>query len=300
MTPSGDQTAGPPAAPAVLAGRYERRQLLGVGGMGQVYQGYDRALDRPVALKLLRPQFAADPVFVARFLREATAAARLSHANVVAVYDAGSDGQTHQTHFIVMELVRGRTLRQELDEHGPLPTQRAVAIVSAVAAALQAAHAQGLIHRDVKPGNVMLSDDGQVGQDGQVKVVDFGIARVADAAPITQTAALLGTPQYLAPEQAQGGPPDARWDVYALGVCLYELLTGSPPFAGGTRWPLPTGTSMRGRVRPASCGPTCRPGWSRWCSRQWPRTRGPDIRRRRRCGPTWCGPPPPIRRRSRR
>ena len=122
----------------------------------------------------------------------------------MAVYDAGSHGQTH---YLVMELIRGRTLRQELDEHGPLPAPRAVAIVSAVAAALQAAHAQGLIHRDVKPGNVMLTGDGQ---EGQVKVVDFGIARVADAAPITQTAALLGTPQYLAPEQAQGGPPDAR------------------------------------------------------------------------------------------
>jgi serine/threonine-protein kinase len=225
MTLSGDKTAGPSAPPALLADRYERRQLLGAGGMGEVYLGHDRLLDRNVAVKILRPQFIADPVFVARFLREATAAARLSHPNVVAIFDAGSDDETH---YIVMEHIQGRTLRQELDEHGPLPAEEAVAIGSAVAAALQAAHAQGLIHRDVKPGNVMLTDD------GRVKVVDFGIARVADAAPITQTAALLGTPQYLAPEQAQGSSLDARADLYALGVCLYELLTGSPPFADGT------------------------------------------------------------------
>jgi predicted Ser/Thr protein kinase len=205
----------------MLVGRYERRRWLGAGGMGQVYEGHDRLLNRPVAVKTLHAQFAHEPVRVGRLVREATAAARLNHPNVVAVYDAGSD---ENTHFIVMEYVPGRTLREVLDEQGPLAPERAATFASDIAAALASAHARGLVHRDVKPGNVMVTPT------GDVKVVDFGIARATDGAPVTQTAGLAGTPMYLAPEQVQGDSPDVRSDLYALGVCLYELLTGVPPF----------------------------------------------------------------------
>jgi eukaryotic-like serine/threonine-protein kinase len=207
----------------VLAGRYEIEGLLGQGGMARVFRGTDRVLGRTVAIKVLSPQFAGDDQFVTRFRREAQAAAALNHPNIVSVYDTGSQGDVH---FIVMEYVEGRTLRDAIRGDGPLLPQRAGEIGEAVARALASAHEAGLVHRDIKPGNIMLT------RDGEVKVMDFGIARTSTGDTLTQTAAILGTASYLSPEQAQGMTVDARSDIYSLGCVLYEMLTGRPPFAG--------------------------------------------------------------------
>src|SRR6266508_3609409 len=220
-TENHNQTMGP----RILAGRYEVGPLLGVGGMAEVYEGHDRLLARRVAIKVLLSQYAHDPAFLARFRREAQAAASLSHPNIVAVFDTGSQDDTW---FIVMEYVAGRTLRDVIRTEGALYWARAAEIAADVAGALSAAHARGVVHRDVKPGNVMLTTD------GKVKVMDFGIARASAAPSITQTAAVVGTAQYIAPEQAQGLEVDARTDLYALGCCLYEMLTGQVPFTGPT------------------------------------------------------------------
>jgi serine/threonine-protein kinase len=179
-------------------------------------------LGREVAVKVLSPPYAADPGFVARFEREARHVAGLSHPRVVTVFDCGVDGTTP---FIVMELAAGRTLRQVLDEAGPLPPGEAAGIAAAVCEALAAAHAAGLVHRDIKPANIVLSG-------GQVKVLDFGIARPADPAAATRTQAVLGTAAYLSPEQASGGRAGPASDLYALGCVLFEMLTGAPPFTG--------------------------------------------------------------------
>jgi eukaryotic-like serine/threonine-protein kinase len=211
--------------PQVLLGRYEVGRLLGAGGMAEVFEGRDRLLARRVAIKVLQAQFARDPSFLIRFKREAQAAASLSHPNIVAVYDTGTEDGTH---FIVMEYVEGRTLKDVIRAEGPLYPQRAAEICSDVCAALVAAHARGLIHRDIKPGNVMLTPD------GKVKVMDFGIARATTSETITQTAAVVGTAQYISPEQAQGQTVDYRSDLYSLGCCLYEMLTGTVPFTGAT------------------------------------------------------------------
>jgi eukaryotic-like serine/threonine-protein kinase len=211
--------------PNVLIDRYEVGRLLGAGGMAEVYEGRDRLLARRVAIKVLLSQYARDPAFLARFKREAQAAASLSHPNIVAVYDTGvQDG----TNFIVMEYVEGRTLRDLLRIGGPPPPERAAGIAADVCNALAAAHARGLIHRDVKPANVMLTPD------GTVKVMDFGIARATTSETITQTQAVIGTAQYISPEQAQGQTVDFRSDLYSLGCCLYEMLTGVVPFTGAT------------------------------------------------------------------
>ncbi|HYZ11039.1 MAG TPA: Stk1 family PASTA domain-containing Ser/Thr kinase [Actinomycetota bacterium] len=207
----------------VLAGRYEIGSLLGQGGMARVFKGTDRVLDRTVAIKVLSPQFADDEQFVSRFRREAQAAAGLSHANIVGVFDTGDQGDVH---FIVMEYIEGRTLRDVIRGEGPLMPERAAEIGEAVARALSSAHQTGLVHRDIKPGNIMLT------RDGQVKVMDFGIARTSTGDTLTQTAAVLGTASYLSPEQAQGLTVDARSDIYSLGCVLFEMLTGRPPFAG--------------------------------------------------------------------
>ncbi|HYH28742.1 MAG TPA: protein kinase, partial [Actinomycetota bacterium] len=187
--------------------------------------GTDTVLERSVAVKVLASQFAGDEEFVERFRREARASAGLNHPNIVSVFDTGSDDGTH---FIVMEQVRGRTLASILDEKAVLPPERAAAIASTVARALGAAHSQGLVHRDIKPGNVLITDA------GEVKVTDFGIARAASGTSITMTGAILGTASYVSPEQAQGGVVDARSDVYSLGCVLYEMLAGRPPFTGAS------------------------------------------------------------------
>jgi eukaryotic-like serine/threonine-protein kinase len=211
--------------PHVLLDRYEVGRLLGAGGMAEVFEGRDRLLARRVAIKVLQAQFVRDPSFLIRFKREAQAAASLSHPNIVGVYDTGTEDGTH---FIVMEYVDGRTLKDVIRAEGPLYSERAAEICADVCGALIAAHARGLIHRDIKPGNVMLTPD------GKVKVMDFGIARATTSETITQTAAVVGTAQYISPEQAQGQTVDYRSDLYSVGCCLYEMLTGTVPFTGAT------------------------------------------------------------------
>ncbi len=210
----------------LLDGRYKISGRLAQGGMAVVYSAFDTRLDRPVAVKIMHPALAADEDFVGRFRREAKAAAKLSNPHVVAVTDQGQDGDVI---FLVMELVEGRTLREVLREAGRLDETEALGFMIPVLEALAAAHRAGLVHRDVKPENVL------VAHDGTVKVGDFGLARAVDASPLTATAGLLlGTVAYLAPEQVARGVADARADVYACGVMLFELLTGAPPFQGSS------------------------------------------------------------------
>ncbi len=230
---------------SVLGDRYRLEARIGAGGMAEVYRGFDPVLNRTVAIKILLPQFARDASFVERFRREAQAAARLNHPNIVGVYDTGADDGTQ---FIVMEFIEGRTLADFLAAgRRPTPVQ-AAEISQRICGALAAAHAQGVIHRDIKPGNVMVT------RDGTVKVMDFGIARITtgvETAP--QTSAVLGTASYLSPEQAQGGPLDARTDIYSLGAVLYELLTGRPPVHRGVAGGRGLQAGERG-ARPAEPG----------------------------------------------
>ncbi|MDR3202527.1 MAG: Stk1 family PASTA domain-containing Ser/Thr kinase [Bifidobacteriaceae bacterium] len=220
--------------PRTLAGRYEVGDLIGRGGMAEVHVGRDKRLGRTVAIKMLRSDLARDPAFQARFRREAQAAASLNHPDIVAVYDTGEDvstagaGQTARSPFIIMEYVEGHTLRELMRDGAALPINEAIDITIGVLSALQYAHHAGIVHRDIKPANIMLT------AAGQVKVMDFGIARaLADtAATMTQTQAVIGTAQYLSPEQARGETVDARSDLYSTGCVLYELLTGRPPFVG--------------------------------------------------------------------
>ncbi len=209
----------------LFAGRYELVRSLGGGGMSEVYLARDRLLSREVAVKVIRPELAAEERSLARFRREARAAASLSHPGIVAIHDVG----VHQdAPFIVMERVEGRTLGQVLHDEGRLSPDRVAEIGSAVARALAAAHAAGIVHRDVKPGNIMLTES------GQVKVLDFGIAHAARWTPLTEGPVIHGTAEYMSPEQIRGQGIDPRTDVYALGAVLYELLSGHPPFHGET------------------------------------------------------------------
>ncbi|WP_457254402.1 Stk1 family PASTA domain-containing Ser/Thr kinase [Pedococcus sp. P5_B7] len=220
------------SAPRLLGGRYEVGELLGRGGMAEVHLGHDTRLSRPVAIKMLRSDLARDTQFLHRFRREAQSAAGLNHASIVAVYDSGEDhaietgGASVPVPYIVMEFVEGRTLRELLNASSPLDPAEAARITEGVLDALAYSHRMGIVHRDIKPANVM------IGPQGQIKVMDFGIARaVADAnATMTQTQAVIGTAQYLSPEQAQGHHVDARSDLYSTGCLLFELLTGRPPF----------------------------------------------------------------------
>ncbi|MDK2784212.1 MAG: eukaryotic-like serine/threonine-protein kinase [Bacillota bacterium] len=207
----------------LLAGRYELMETIGAGGMAVVIKARCTLLDRLVAIKLLRDQYAANQEFLDRFQREARAAARLSHPNIVSIYDVGQeDGKQ----FIVMEYVPGRNLKDYLRAEGPLPPRTVAEIGRQIAAALFHAHQRGIIHRDIKPHNILITPE------GQVKVTDFGIARAAAASSLTETGVVLGSVHYFSPEQARGAAVDARSDIYALGVVLYELLTGKLPFEG--------------------------------------------------------------------
>ena len=207
----------------VFSNRYEIERELAQGGMAEVYLGHDRLLDRPVAVKALFPEYAREPSFVERFRREAQAAANLNDQNIVGIYDWGQEAGTY---FIVMEYVEGRSLRDLIRSEGPLDATQASEITAEIASALAFAHRSGVVHRDVKPGNVLLT------RAGTVKVTDFGIARAGTGDGLTQTGSVMGTATYFSPEQAQGLPVDGRSDVYSLGVVLYEMVTGVVPFTG--------------------------------------------------------------------
>ena len=208
-----------------MIGRYRIEELLGTGAMGEVYRAHDPEIDRPVAIKVVRPELIAGSgaeQWLQRFRREARAAGRRSHPNIVAIFDIGDDDGRP---FLAMEFVDGRNLDAILKESGRLDPERGVAIIAQVLSALGFAHESGIVHRDVKPSNIMVL------QNGQVKVADFGIARI-DASDLTIVGDLLGTPAYMAPEQLSGTPVDYRTDLFAAGVILFEMLTGVKPFRG--------------------------------------------------------------------
>ncbi len=212
------------AEPELYSGRYELLRHLARGGMAEVYLARDHLLDRPVAVKVLFAEYARDEAFVERFRREAKAAANLNHPNIVAVYDWGEENETY---YIVMEYVEGQSLRDLIHDEGTLLPERAAEISADVAAALGYAHRHGVVHRDVKPGNILITPQ------GQVKVTDFGIARAgAGDHHLTRTGMVMGTATYFSPEQAQGSDVDPRSDVYSLGIVTYEMVAGEPPFAG--------------------------------------------------------------------
>ena len=210
----------------IMNDRYEMQQRIGRGGMADVYLARDILLDRLVAIKVLFPEFATDPAFVERFRREAQSAGNLNHPNIVSVYDWG---RSNNTYFMAMEYVPGRTLAEALADVGQINATKAAEVGIEVAAALSFAHRNNVVHRDIKPGNIL------IGSNGQLKVADFGIARALGSAAdsnLTQVGAVMGTAAYLSPEQAQGGQPDPRSDLYSLGIVLYEMVAGHPPFSG--------------------------------------------------------------------
>jgi serine/threonine protein kinase len=210
----------------LLGGRYQVGELLGYGGMAEVHRGRDLRLGRDVAIKMLRTDLARDATFQERFRREAQNSAALNHPAIVAVYDTGEEISStgEKLPFIVMEFVSGHTLKEVLAQEQRIQPRRALEMIADICAALEFSHRHGIIHRDIKPGNVMIT------QNGQVKVMDFGIARAlaSGATTMTQTSAVIGTAQYLSPEQARGESVDARSDVYAAGCVLFELLVGHP------------------------------------------------------------------------
>jgi hypothetical protein len=213
-------------------GKYEIQAEIGKGGMGVVYQGYDPLLDRKVAVKVLAPHLVREPGYVERFLREAQSAARLKHAGIVTIYDVGHDQSGRDIaspfkgdwYYIVMEYLEGQTLAQILRQRGALPNDQVIAILRRLGEALDYAHHYGLVHRDVKPGNIVID------AAGHATLTDFGVARAAGRATLTRAGTLLGTPQYMSPEQAQGEGVDHRTDIYSLGVVAYEMLAGQTPY----------------------------------------------------------------------
>ncbi len=215
----------------MLANRYEVGDLIGAGGMADVFQGRDTRLSRPVAIKILRSDLARDPAFLARFRREAQAAAGLNHPAIVSVYDTGEERtESGVLPYIVMEQVNGKTIREVIRSGERLPITRAISVIRGILEALEYSHRNGIVHRDIKPANVMITNG------GDVKVMDFGIARALDDASATVTHAwtVVGTANYLSPEQARGEAADSRSDIYSVGCLLYELITGRPPFLGDT------------------------------------------------------------------
>ncbi len=211
----------------LISGRYRLIAPLGEGGMATIWRAVDEQLDREVAVKILRPQFSSDPGFAARFKQEARSAGGLSHPNIVSVYDYGTDGADGEQ-YIVMELVDGRDLSTILRDRGSLSVDDSVRIAIGVASALEVAHRKGIVHRDVKPGNILITDG------GDVKVTDFGIARAVAEASMTVTGTTLGSVHYFSPEQARGDEVTGASDVYSLGIVLFEMLTGRRPFEADT------------------------------------------------------------------
>src|SRR5476649_918614 len=211
------------ARDSMVAGRYRIESRLGSGGMSTVHLAFDERLERYVAVKLLAEHLASDPAFVSRFQREALAAARLIHPNIVQVYDSGLDDYRDQ-HYIVMEYIDGQSCAEILRDRGWLPTEEALPIILGACAGLDYAHRKGVVHRDVKPGNLLL------GPDSTVKLADFGIAKATEQSSITQVGSVLGTAAYLAPEQARGEEAGASADIYALGVVAYQLISGRLPY----------------------------------------------------------------------
>ncbi|HET6314952.1 MAG TPA: protein kinase, partial [Chloroflexota bacterium] len=214
-------------AQRTLAGRYRLVREIARGGMAAVWEGHDELLDRRVAIKLLLDKYADDPEFLERFRREARAAASLSHPNVVSVYDVGEDTET-RTPFIVMELVEGQNLKDYIRSKAPMPDREIRRLGAALASTLDVAHRRGIIHRDIKPQNVLLGDD------GRPRLTDFGIAQALSASQLTRTGAVMGSAHYLAPELVRGKPASPRSDIYALGAVMYEMATGRVPFSGDT------------------------------------------------------------------
>lgn len=221
--PRAEAGTADPLDNALLDGRYLIQAKIASGGTSTVYRGLDTRLDRPVAVKVMDSRYAGDEQFLTRFQREARTVARLKDPGLVAVYDQGSDAR-HP--FLVMELIEGGTLRELLGERGPMPPYAVGAVLRPVLGGLAAAHRAGLVHRDVKPENVLISDD------GEVKIADFGLVRAVAAAGITSTSVILGTAAYLSPEQVRDGDASPRSDVYSAGILAYELLTGHTPFTG--------------------------------------------------------------------
>jgi len=226
-----NQLIGKQRGQITSVGKYEIQAEIGRGGMGAVYQAYDPVLDRRVAIKVLAPHLVWEPAFVERFMREARAAARLKHTSIVTIYDVGqqsTDDSGGVLYYIVMEYLDGQTLAAHVRQHGPLPPAEVVAILRPLADALDYAHQCGLIHRDIKPGNIMISPS------GQATLTDFGIARAVQEARLTATGAIMGTPEYMSPEQAWGEEVDSHTDLYSLAVVAYEMLCGRVPFSGTT------------------------------------------------------------------
>ena len=207
----------------ILSGRYEIQEKIGVGGMAVVYRGRDLKLERNVTVKVLKEEFTAEDDFKSRFTTEARSAARLSHPNIVNVYDVGEDNGIY---YIVMEYVHGDTLKKVIKENAPLDEVVTLSIAIQMAAALANAHKNGVVHRDIKPENILIS------VDGTIKITDFGIARAADVSTVTMTTNAVGSVYYFSPEQARGGYVDEKSDIYSIGITMFEMLTGHVPFDG--------------------------------------------------------------------
>ncbi len=235
-----------------LAGRFVVERALGHGGMGAVYLARDRQLSETVALKIMHGMALLDPAAEDRLRREASAARRISHPNVVKIHDVGED-QGHL--FLSMEYVEGASLSEILSRHPKLPVDRVRAYVAAICEGLDAAHKQGVTHRDLKPANII------VGPDQEVKIIDFGLARIANLEGMTATGMLMGTPEYMAPEQIKGGTVDPRTDLYALGALTYHLLTGRPPFTGETPIAVSLAQATETPVAPTQLRPDLDPAW---------------------------------------